>query len=143
MNAITKPREWMPATPDPIAEQIAAWEQLAHSLPQIALETTSSLHAGIYSRTVRIPAGVVITGTRIRVPTVVTVIGEMRLVVGDRIRQVAGVTVFEAESNRKAWMYALTDCYVTMAYATNVQTLEEAEEEFTDEPDRLLTRRMQ
>ena len=37
--------------------------------PQVAIQTTHHFHAGLYSRTIRIPAGVMITGALIKIPT--------------------------------------------------------------------------
>lgn len=132
----------MPASSDRALAIVAEAErQSLASGPQLDLETTHNLYAGIYSRTVRIPAGVVITGATIKIPTVLTIVGNMILNVGDKAYEITGVTTFNAKAPRKQIMFAKTDCVVTMAFATKARTIEEAEAEFTDEVDALLSRK--
>ena len=141
MTALIDPPKCIPATPDKALKAIRAWEREALKQDQVPLQTTHNLHAGIYSRTVRIPAGVVITGTLIKIPTVLTIVGNMQISIGGAVYEIDGLTTFDCAAGRKQVMAARSDCYVTMAFATNAKTVEEAEEEFTDEADMLLSRK--
>ena len=141
MTALINPPKTIPATPDQALEAIKAWEKRALGHKQCPLQTTHNLHAGIYSRTVRIPAGVVITGTLIKIPTVLTIVGHMQISIGDKIYEIEGLNTFDCQAGRKQIMAARSDCYVTMAFASKAKTVEDAEEEFTDEADSLLSRK--
>ena len=141
MKALINPPKAIPATPPKAMLAIRAWEKAALKHKQVALQTTHNLHAGIYSRTVRIPAGGVITGALIKIPTVLTIVGNMTISVGDKLYEIDGLTTFNCAAGRKQIMAARSDCYVTMAFATNAKTVSEAEEEFTDEAEALLSRK--
>lgn len=143
MTALINPPKTIPATPYQALEAIKAWEKRALGHKQCPLQTTHNLHAGIYSRTVRIPAGAVITGALIKIPTVLTIVGSMQISIGSAIYEIDGLTTFDCEPGRKQIMAAKTDCFVTMAFASNAKTVAEAEEEFTDEAEMLLSRKME
>src|SRR3954451_13515341 len=50
-------------------DQVRRLEDAALQLPQVAIETGHVLHAGLYARTIQIPAGVLLTGALIRIAT--------------------------------------------------------------------------
>ncbi len=111
--------------------------------PQVEIPTTSVLHAGLYARTARVPKGTLMTGALIKIRTILIVEGEASIYVGeDAPLYVAEYTVFAAPAGRKQAFYAHSDVCITMIFATSATTVEQAEEEFTDEADRLQTRRM-
>ena len=136
-----KPNPTIPATVDAYMEATKAVESALKALPQVELETTHSLHAGIYSRTVRVPEGVMLTGALIKIPTVLTIVGSLTLTIGDHVEDVEGFRLFECAPGRKQVMLARSESYVTMAFATDAKTVEEAEEQFTDEFENLMSRR--
>ena len=116
-------------------------EQSLQKLPQLEqLTTWHTLHAGIYSRTVHLKAGEAIVGALIKVPTTLTIAGDMKVYIGNEVRHVEGFTVIAASQHRKQVMYAIKDTFVTMSFCTTAQTIEEAEDEFTDESDKLMSR---
>ena len=108
---------------------------------QLDLETLNVIHAGVYARTIKIPAGVVITGALIKIPTVLIIHGSMKLTVGDKCISVDGFACFKCPAGRKQIMVAKTDCFVTMTFATKAKTVREAEDEFADEGDLILSRK--
>lgn len=131
----------IPATSNHILDVTRIVESMMKETPQFDLETTHSLFAGIYSRTVRLPAGVMITGALIKIPTVLTIVGDVTLTIGDHVEDVKGFRLFECSPGRKQIMYAKAESYVTMSFASNAKTVEEAEEQFTDEYENLMSRR--
>lgn len=108
---------------------------------QIKLRYQHVLHAGMYSRSVLIPAGRYITGALIKIPTQIIVAGDVIARIGANEVRITGYAVLEAAANRKSVFTAICDSVVTMAFATSAKTVEEAEEEFTDEASRLASRR--
>lgn len=115
-------------------------ENIMLELPQEILPVHHTLHGGIYTRTVLIPAGTIITGAHIKIPTTLIVSGNVSLYTGVDIVQLDGYFVLEAKADRKSAFLAHTDTYLTMMFPTQAQTIEEAENEFTDEADSLQSR---
>lgn len=117
-------------------------EDLALAQPQLTLLTEHTLHAGMYARTVHMPPGSLLTGAFIKLATVVIVSGNAVIDTGgDTPLHAVGYHVLEAQAGRKTAFTALRDTWVTMIFPTSATTVEEAENEFTDEAHRLLSRR--
>lgn len=120
-------------------EKVRSLETEAMKLPQTHIETTHTFHAGLYARTVKIPSGVVITGALIKIPTVLIVSGNVIMLTDGEPKELSGYHVFSASSGRKQAFVAITDTYLTMLFSTNAKSIGEAEREFTDEVDLLIT----
>lgn len=120
-------------------------QRLGLTLPQIDPDTQHLFHAGMYHRTVRMPANTVMTGVLIKIPTIVTVCGDVSVFLGDYMglmwKRLTGYHVVAAQPNRKQAFVAHEATFVTMSFATQAKTVEEVENEFTDEADLLMTRR--
>lgn len=95
----------------------------------------------MYARTLRIPAGTVVTGALIKVPTILIFHGHAELLTGDGWATIDGYGVLAASAFRKQVCVARTAVEVTMLFATQAKTVEEAEREFTDEYEKLLSRK--
>jgi hypothetical protein len=127
-------------------EAIAAVRRLedeAMKMPQVPLTTEHSLHAGMYGRTIHIPAGVMITGVVIRIPTILIFAGDAIVYTADGAERWIGYRVIHAPANRKQAFVAQENTFLTMLFPTSATTVEEAEAEFTEETDRLLSRRLE
>lgn len=98
------------------------------------MRTSHFLFAGMYVRTLFVPAGIVFTGARVNPETVMVVSGDVKLSVGDgSVRTLIGYNVLRCASKRKQLFEALTDASITIMYPSKARTLAEAEREFTDE----------
>lgn len=132
----------IPAMTDAAIEMVRRIENVAETLPQVPILTDHRLHAGMYARTIYVPAGVMVTGALIKVPTILILHGNAIVYVGDDVpMHCVGYNVLTAAAGRKQAFVAETDICLTMIFPTKATTIEEAEEEFTDEAHRLLTRR--
>jgi len=129
-----------PMTDEDIGK-VRALEDEVLARPQVALRTTHTLHAGVYTRTVRLPADVVLTGALIRVPTTLIVAGDASMFSGGTCRRLTGHHALTAAAGRKQAFVAHAETYITMIFATQAKTVEDAENEFTAEAHRLMTRR--
>jgi hypothetical protein len=116
-------------------------EKLMLQQPQIAVQITHTLHAGLYARTACIPAGVMITGALIKVNTVLIVSGDTTVFIGNRTMRLHGYHVLQASAGRKQAFIAHAELHLTMLFATDAATVEEAEAQFTEEHGRLSTRK--
>ena len=132
------------ALPSLSPEQNAWFERLIDKvaeIPPVEIRTEHHLFAGVYSRTVYVPAGTAVVGLLVRCPTQLIASGHFQLTDGGASREFDGYYVFDGSAGRRAAAVALSDCAFTMLFATDAKTVEEAEAEFTDEPDRLLSRK--
>lgn len=133
----------IPAMSDAAMGKVCDLETMILSLPQVDIDHTHTLHDGVYTRTIFMAAGVILTGALIKIPTTLIISGHVVAYFGDTTLTVAGYKVIKAEARRKTAFVAIGDTWLTMLFATEAQTIEEAEEQFTDEYDRLMTRREQ
>lgn len=122
-------------------DRVRQLENLASALPQVAIGTDHVFHAGVYARTIKVPAGVMITGVLIKIPTLLIVQGDAIVHVEGGPLELRGYNVVPAGAGRKQAFVALTDTHLTMIFATNAPDVDSAEREFTDELDKLMTRR--
>lgn len=116
-------------------------EEEVLKVPQIELRTEHLIHAGIYSRTICIPAGTVLTGALIKIPTTLVISGCASVLRGDGDEVlIEGYRVLACSAGRKQAFIAHTDTHLTMFFKTTARTVADAEAEFTDEAERLLSR---
>ena len=122
-------------------ERVRGLEGKLAQMPQVALPTGHLLHAGMYARTVRIPAGTVITGALIKRATVLVVQGDCAVYTGGDVLELQGYHVLPAQAHRKQVILARADTHLTMLFPSKASTVQAAEAEFTDEAHLLLSRR--
>lgn len=116
-------------------------ESLALAMPQVDIATQHVFHAGMYARTIMIPAGVMLTGALIKIATMLIVQGDAIVYIGDRSIELKGYHVVPASAGRKQAFVAMADTYLTMIFPTDATEIADAEDEFTDEADMLMSRR--
>lgn len=141
LNPLTHTQAVLPASTAKAIEAIQRIEELVLEDPQIDLTTYHVLHGGVYARTIMVPKGALITGALIKIPTTLTVCGKCSVLIGDALEvMIDGYHVFAASAGRKQAYIAHEDTWITMSFKTNATTIEEAEAEFTDEAERLMSR---
>lgn len=116
--------------------------------PQTELRFEHDLHAGMYARTMIVPElptdeVCVITAALIKIPTLVISCGDALVYVGeDEPLRLTGYSVIRAAAGRRQAFIALSGFRLTMIFPTAAETVEEAENEFTDEAKMLQSRRI-
>lgn len=138
--ALSGGNDVIPSMSKAAIDKVREMETLAFKMPQVQLDTTHVLHGGMYARTVRLPAGVMITGALIKVASTLIIQGDVLVYTGDETRLLEGYNVLPAEAMRKQAFVAKTEAHLTMIFPTNAQTIEDAENEFTDEAGLLMSR---
>jgi|ETNvirnome_2_300_1030623.scaffolds.fasta_scaffold02902_2 hypothetical protein len=108
--------------------------------PQRQVGTQHVIHGGIYSRTIRMAKGSMMTSALIKIATTLIISGHATVSTGDEAMTFQGYNVIPGSAGRKGVWYAHEDTDMTMLFPTSAKTVEEAEVEFTDEADDLLTR---
>ena len=130
-----------PASPE-IIEKIrdleAAIKPHEHTL-QVQMEHI--LHGGMYARTARLAPMMLFTSVLIKIPTVLAVNGKCKVFAGDKWYTLEGYNVMPACAGRKQIYVTLGPTEITMIFPSSAKTVEEAEAEFTDEAEILLSRR--
>ena len=101
--------------------------------PQVPVHTHHVLHGGVYTRSMNMPKGCVLTGALIKIPTTLIISGCVSIATGDDTLQFEGYSVVPALAGRKQVMYANEDSHLTMLFPTAAETVKDAEIEFTDE----------
>lgn len=128
-------------TPEAI-NNVARLADLVRHLPQEHIKTKHTLHAGVYARTVIVPKGVMITGVLVKCDTILVVSGDVLVYVGgDAPIHLRGYHPLACVGGRKQVFVALEDTNLTMIFQSDAATIEEAENQFTDEADMLLSRK--
>lgn len=121
--------------------RVRSLEAVIRQHEQIELVTHHLLHAGMYHRTVTLQAGAVIAGAEVKRATVLTICGDATVAIGDgESMRMTGYSVIPASAGRKQAFVMHAETHLTMSFPTQAQTVEEAEVEFTDETDLLMSR---
>ena len=130
-----------PTTPE-IIEKIALVEaRIKPHESTLKVTMEHSLHAGMYARTCRLAPWMVITSVLIKIPTLLIVNGDCVVLAGDKWHEIMGYNVIPASAGRKQIYVTREETEITMVFPSNAKTVEEAEREFTDEYENLLTTR--
>lgn len=140
MSDLVVADRYIPAMTDTSIAKVRALEQAAMQETQSELHTDHVLHGGQYTRTIKMPAGMMITGAQIKIATTLIVAGDCTVYIGDEAVRLTGYNVLAAGANRKQAFIVHSDTCLTMTFATKAKTIEEAENEFTDEAHLLLSR---
>lgn len=140
MTALAVATPALPAMSENALDLVRRLEAANLELPQAPIATSHLIHGGMYARTIRIPAGTVLTGAFIKIPTALVFNGEATVFVGDDVLHLFGYQVIPASAGRKQVFVAHADTDLTMIFPTSAKTVAEAEAEFTDEAHLLLSR---
>ena len=141
MSDLVAAQPRIPAMSEAAIDKVRRLESLALETPQIAIDTQHVIHAGMYARTVYVPAGVMITGALIKIATLLVVHGDADVYVDGESIRLEGYNVLPASAGRKQAFVALTDLHLTMIFPSRAKNVADAELQFTDECDRLSSRR--
>lgn len=129
-----------PKMPEHAIEDVRKLETLLKEMPQSDLATDHVFHAGLYARTICLPAGHVLTGALIKRSTLLIVSGDCQAFTGENTLRLVGYHVIPASAGRKQVFLAYENTSITMIFPTQAKTVEDAENEFTDEAHLLISR---
>ncbi len=141
MSGLVAAESRIPAMTAQAIDKVRELEAITRDLPQVEIATDHVLHGGMYARTICIPAGVLLTGVFIRVPTVLVFEGNATVNAGDEPVTLVGYHVLAASAHRRQAFVAHADTRLTMVFATQAKSVAEAEAEFTDEAHLLFSRK--
>ena len=140
MSALVPSMALAAMTPE-MLDRVVRLQDVLLRADQVDIQTEHMIHAGMYARTVRVPAGVAFTGALIKRATLLIIHGKCNVLLNDGVALVDGYAVLAGGAGRKQAFVTLSDIEMTMLFPTAAKSVEEAEAEFTDEADMLLSRR--
>jgi hypothetical protein len=143
VSALTAAVPQLPAMSDEAIARVRLLEARMLEMPQAEIDTSHLFHAGMYARSILIPAGVCLTGVLIKRATVVILSGHASIYTGGEVIELQGYHVMAGAQGRKQVFLAYEDTYLTMIFPTETSTVEAAEDEFTDETSLLMSRRQE
>lgn len=120
--------------------RVQALEAEMSKQPQIIPLTHHVLHGGMYARTLHVNAGTALTGVEIELATILIVSGDCVVTNGDTSVELSGYNVIPGSAHRKQAFYAVGPLDMTMVFPTAARSITEAEDQFTKEAYRLLSR---
>jgi hypothetical protein len=126
-----------PSSPEAIGK-VERFTEALKQLPQTVFITEHLLHAGMYTRTVRLPAGTACAAVLIKVPTVLIFQGEAVVYSNDEVIYVTGYSVLPGCAGRKIAFVTQSDVAMSMLFPTTATTVDEAQRAFTDEHELLV-----
>jgi hypothetical protein len=130
----------IPAMSSSAIAKVNALADFSRQHDQIKINTHHIIHGGMYGRTISIPAGVMLTGVFIKVPTILVINGDVTVFADNESFRLSGFNAIAASANRKQAFIAHADTAMTMVFTTDATTVAQAENEFTDEADSLMSR---
>ena len=141
MADVTVQHPVIPAMDEAAIDNVRQLTAAMAELPQVPIRTEHILHAGLYARTVFVPAGVIITGVLIKIPTLLIVQGEALVYIGGASVRLEGYNVVPAAAGRRQVFVAESDLRLTMLFASDAASVDQAERQFTDEFEQLVSRK--
>jgi hypothetical protein len=125
----------------PTLDKIQIVHEALLRVADVEIATEHLLHGGMYARTIRLDAGVVMVGSLIKLATVLIVNGATTLVSGDDRIDLDGYNVLAGCAGRKALFVTRGPVEMTMLFPTQAATVEEAENEVFAEAELLMSRK--
>ena len=131
----------LPAMSESAVAAVRAFDQELKQREQVPISTHHQIHGGIYTRTLCLPKGAALTGVLIKIPTTLVLCGDVTIFTGTDEVRVCGYAVLPGSAGRKQAFIANADTWMSMSFPTQATSVEEAENQFTDEPDLLFSRK--
>jgi hypothetical protein len=132
---------YIPASTEKAVNNVKKLEVALTKAPQVNIATHHILHGGMYARTIELAPDTLICGALIKVPTIIIIEGDALVYTNNGCKELKGYNVFAGSKNRKQAVLTLSDVKWTMVLKSDANTIEKAEEDFTDEFDNLFSRR--
>jgi hypothetical protein len=123
-------------------EQAKMFEEALKTLEQVQIETSHLIHGKMYARTIFIPAGTALTGVLTKLDNICIVLGDISVTTDDGVVRLTGYNILPATKGYKRVGYAHSDSYWTTLIPTEKTTVEEIENEMSDESHLLQSRQI-
>jgi hypothetical protein len=126
--------------PTPSKQDVIALQEKMLELPQTLVTVDHFIHAGMYSRTAFIPAGVMGVGVEWCQDNIVILVGDITVTTDEGVIRMRGHNILKANSGIKRVLLAHQDTYFTAIFTTKATDVFDAETELSRECDFMQTR---
>ena len=140
MSSLVAQGNRIPAMSSGAIASVRKLEAALLQAPQAEVKTLHVIHGGMYSRTIKIPRNGLLTGALIKIQTTLIVNGHVTVYLDGDAVELIGYNVLPASAGRKQAFFAHDETDLTMIFPTSAKSVQEAEAEFTDETDLLVSR---
>lgn len=130
------------ATPDKVKrdKSIATLKKHIATLPQRTIDTTHLIHGGMYSRTILIPAGTILTGVHIKLNNICIMSGDITVTTDAGVIRLTGYHVIPVKAGLSRIGISHADTHWTTLFPTELDDVEQIEDSMSDESEFLSSR---
>lgn len=122
-------------------ETVRRLESQIADLPQVDVGTQTLIHGQMAARAIFIPAGSLLTGVQTNKDNISVVFGDVSVTTETGPVRLTGFHVLPASAGQKRVAVAHADTWWVTLHHTEKTELADVEQEMTDEPENLQTRR--
>jgi hypothetical protein len=108
------------------------------ALPQTEIPIDHLIHGGMYARTAHIQADMFVSGALLSRATVLVLHGDVTVFTGTDAVRLTGFHVLPGSAGRKQLFRTHAETHMTMVLPSQALSVDQAEHEFTDEPELLM-----
>lgn len=138
MNEITTPSPTLVAPDVQTLSMLRDLDARMLEKAQAAITIDHLIHGGMYARTAHVPANTLVSGVVMARATVLVLQGDVTVFTGAESVRLSGFHVLPGSAGRKQLFLAHSETHMTMLLPSNAQSVDEAEHEFTSEPELLM-----
>ncbi|MEQ0776172.1 hypothetical protein ABLT15_28090 [Paraburkholderia tropica] len=118
--------------------QLRRVDDAMRELPQTEVAIDHLIHGGMYARTAHVPADTMVSGVLLARATVLVLHGDVTVFTGTEPVRLTGFHVLPGSAGRKQLFRTHAETHMTMVLPSAAESVDEAEHEFTDEPELLM-----
>ncbi|WP_250533969.1 hypothetical protein [Caballeronia sp. AZ10_KS36] len=137
MSQLTTPAPALVAPAPQTLEYLRDLDAAMLALPQTEIRIDHLIHGGMYARTAHVPADTIVSGALLSRATVLVLHGDVTVFTGAESVRLTGFHVLPGSAGRKQLFRTHAETHMTMVLPSGAQTVDEAEHEFTGEPELL------
>lgn len=138
MNEIAERSPLLVAVDYSTLEKLRALDAKLIALVQADITIDHLIHGGMYARTAHVPADTIVSGVLLRRATVLVLHGDVTVFTGAESVRLTGFHVLPGSAGRKQLFRTHAETHMTMLLSSAAQSVDEAEHDFTDEPELLM-----
>lgn len=138
MNALTTTSPALVAPEPKMLDCLRDLDAAMRVLAQTTISIDHLIHGGMYARTVHVPADTIISGAVLSRATVLVLYGDVTVFTGTKAVRLIGFHVLPGSAGRKQLFRTHAETHMTMVLPSKAQSVDEAEHDFTDEPELLM-----
>lgn len=138
MNALTTTSPALVAPEPKMLDCLRDLDIAMLALPQTEILIDHLIHGGMYARTAHVPDGMLVSGALLRRATVLVLHGDVTVFTGTKAVRLIGFHVLPGSAGRKQLFRTHAETHMTMVLPSQAQSVDEAEHDFTDEPELLM-----